>query len=162
MMQTVLESVYVYTGLPWWASIAIVATGIRLALLKPTIDASENTQKLQELQKDPRYIAATEEMKKVRADVSDVRANVSEVKSNVSEVRTTVNIVQAKLDGGCLSASHQPEDTNVTRGPTSQGIQVARKDQPVPEPQQRLPVAGRGHGPVAASHRGVEELDRRY
>lgn len=67
MMQTLLESVYVYTGLPWWASIAIVATGIRLALLKPTIDASENTQKLQELQKDPRYIAVTEEMKKVWA-----------------------------------------------------------------------------------------------
>lgn len=43
----------------------------------------------------------TEEMKKVRADVSDVRANVSEVRTNVSEVKSTVNIVQAKLDGGC-------------------------------------------------------------
>lgn len=65
VMQTVLEHIYVYTGLPWWASICVVAVGIRMALLKPTIDASENAQKLQELQKDPRYNAATEEMKKV-------------------------------------------------------------------------------------------------
>ncbi|KAL2191527.1 TOM13-domain-containing protein [Thermothelomyces heterothallicus CBS 203.75] len=65
IMQTILESVYVYTGLPWWASIAVVAVGIRLALLKPALDASENSIKYQELLKDPRYQAATEEMKRV-------------------------------------------------------------------------------------------------
>lgn len=65
IMQTILESVYVYTGLPWWASIAVVAVGIRLALLKPAFDASENSIKYQELLRDPRYRAATEEMKKV-------------------------------------------------------------------------------------------------
>ncbi|KAK4246708.1 60Kd inner membrane protein-domain-containing protein [Corynascus novoguineensis] len=64
-MQTILEHVYVYTGLPWWASIAVVAVGIRLALLKPALDASENSIKYQELLKDPRYQAATEEMKRV-------------------------------------------------------------------------------------------------
>ena len=65
LMQTVLESVYVTTGLPWWAAIGIVALGIRGLLFKPTLDASENALKLQQLQKDPRYAAATEEVKKV-------------------------------------------------------------------------------------------------
>ncbi|GAB1314637.1 hypothetical protein MFIFM68171_04847 [Madurella fahalii] len=64
LMQTLLESTYVYTGLPWWASIGLVALAVRLALLKPTLDASENAQKLQDLQKDPRYAAATDHMKK--------------------------------------------------------------------------------------------------
>jgi YidC/Oxa1 family membrane protein insertase len=63
LMQTVLESIYVYTGLPWWASIAMVAVGIRLILLKPTLDASENSIKYQELLKDPRYASAMEDMK---------------------------------------------------------------------------------------------------
>lgn len=63
MMQTVLESVYVYTGLPWWASIAVVAVGIRLVLLKPTLDASENSVRYQQLLKDPRYAAAMDDMK---------------------------------------------------------------------------------------------------
>jgi YidC/Oxa1 family membrane protein insertase len=55
LMQMLLESTYVYTGLPWWASIAIVAVGIRAVLAKPTLDASENAQKLQQLLRDPRY-----------------------------------------------------------------------------------------------------------
>ncbi|KAH6850555.1 60Kd inner membrane protein-domain-containing protein [Chaetomium sp. MPI-CAGE-AT-0009] len=63
LMQTVLESIYVYTGLPWWASIAMVAVGIRLALLKPTLDASENSIKYQELLKNPKYASALEDMK---------------------------------------------------------------------------------------------------
>ncbi|KAK4149767.1 60Kd inner membrane protein-domain-containing protein [Chaetomidium leptoderma] len=64
LMQTALESVYVYTGLPWWASIAVVAVAIRLALIKPSLDASENSIRYQELLKEPRYQAATEEMKR--------------------------------------------------------------------------------------------------
>jgi YidC/Oxa1 family membrane protein insertase len=63
-LQTVLESVYV-AGLPWWASIAVVALGVRAVLFKPAMDASENAQKYQELLKDPRYKAATDEMKRV-------------------------------------------------------------------------------------------------
>ncbi|KAH6641185.1 60Kd inner membrane protein-domain-containing protein [Chaetomium tenue] len=63
LMQTVLESVYVYTSLPWWASIAVVAVGLRLALLKPALDASENTVKYQRLLKNPEYAAAMEDMK---------------------------------------------------------------------------------------------------
>ncbi|KAL2268970.1 hypothetical protein VTJ83DRAFT_3816 [Remersonia thermophila] len=63
LMQTVLESIYVYTGLPWWASIAAVALAVRLVLIKPQLDASENALRYQSISKDPRYIAAMEEMK---------------------------------------------------------------------------------------------------
>ena len=63
LMQTCLESIYIYTGLPWWASIGVVALAVRLALLKPSLDASENAQKHQELMKDPKYQAAVNEMK---------------------------------------------------------------------------------------------------
>ena len=63
LMQTCLESIYIHTGLPWWASIGVVALAVRLALLKPSLDASENAQKHQELMKDPKYQAAVNEMK---------------------------------------------------------------------------------------------------
>ncbi|KAK4118780.1 TOM13-domain-containing protein [Parathielavia appendiculata] len=65
VLQSLLESIYIYTGLPWWASIAILAVGVRLALFKPALDASENAQKYQELLKDPKYTAATEEVKRM-------------------------------------------------------------------------------------------------
>jgi YidC/Oxa1 family membrane protein insertase len=63
LMQYLLESVYVYTGLPWWASIGVVAVAVRLALLKPTFNATQNSQIQQDLRKDPKYVAATDEMK---------------------------------------------------------------------------------------------------
>lgn len=63
LMQTCLESVYVHTGLPWWASICLVAVGARVVLFKPTLDAAENTQKMQELLKDPAYAAAQQTVK---------------------------------------------------------------------------------------------------
>ncbi len=62
-MQTVLESIYVYTGLPWWGSLAAVAVLVRIALFKATLNAAENAQIQQELMKDPKYLAITEEMK---------------------------------------------------------------------------------------------------
>ncbi|KAL2263562.1 hypothetical protein VTK26DRAFT_6210 [Humicola hyalothermophila] len=89
LMQTILESTYVYTGLPWWASIGLVAIGIRLALLKPTVDAAENTQKLQELQKNPRYAAALEEMKKVYIDGNHLAA---------AEARNRIRVMNKAAD----------------------------------------------------------------
>jgi YidC/Oxa1 family membrane protein insertase len=81
-MQTALESVYVYTGLPWWATIGVVAVGIRLALLKPALDASENSIKYQQLCNEPKYAAAMEEMKTMMVTGNhlagaDARAKVS-------------------------------------------------------------------------------------
>ncbi|KAK3984403.1 mitochondrial inner membrane protein OXA1 [Cladorrhinum sp. PSN332] len=58
LMQSCLESIYIHTGLPWWASIGLVALGARVLLFKPTLNAAENAQKLQDLNRDPIYAAA--------------------------------------------------------------------------------------------------------
>lgn len=56
-MQSLLEHVYIYTGLPWWASIVAVGVLIRVALFWPSLKASESSLKLQELRKNPKYEA---------------------------------------------------------------------------------------------------------
>ncbi|KAK4164299.1 60Kd inner membrane protein-domain-containing protein [Cladorrhinum sp. PSN259] len=63
LLQSCFESVYIHTGLPWWASIALVAVGARVLLFKPTLDAAENSQKMQDLMKDPVYLAAQQTVK---------------------------------------------------------------------------------------------------
>jgi YidC/Oxa1 family membrane protein insertase len=42
MMEWLIEHFHITTGLPWWGSIIAAGVLIRLALLKPSIDASDN------------------------------------------------------------------------------------------------------------------------
>ncbi|KAJ5759805.1 hypothetical protein N7520_006961 [Penicillium odoratum] len=49
IMQWSLEHIHMYTGLPWWASIVGLGLMVRLALLKPMLDASHNGAKLNNL-----------------------------------------------------------------------------------------------------------------
>ena len=49
MIQWVLEHIHVYTGLPWWASIMTAAIGIRLALLRPAMRASDMSIRIREV-----------------------------------------------------------------------------------------------------------------
>ena len=55
MMEWYVEHIYVYTGLPWWATISIAAVGLRLAIVKPSLDAQKQQQKTMDLRKDPHY-----------------------------------------------------------------------------------------------------------
>jgi YidC/Oxa1 family membrane protein insertase len=57
MMEYLLEHVYIYTGLPWWASIVTVGVLIRAALFMPSIKAADTSFKMQELRKNPKYEA---------------------------------------------------------------------------------------------------------
>ena len=54
-MEWVTEHLYVYSGLPWWATIVSMAAIIRLVLLKPSITAADHQGKLQSLNRDPKY-----------------------------------------------------------------------------------------------------------
>ncbi|KAJ5146192.1 Membrane insertase OXA1/ALB3/YidC [Penicillium bovifimosum] len=45
-MQFFIEHMHVYTGLPWWASIVAVGLLTRLVMLKPILDASENSARM--------------------------------------------------------------------------------------------------------------------
>jgi YidC/Oxa1 family membrane protein insertase len=49
MMETLLESIHIYTGLPWWASTMVAALAIRLALFKTTLIASDTSVKLNQV-----------------------------------------------------------------------------------------------------------------
>lgn len=46
MMEWVLEHVHIFTGTPWWISIALTAVLVRIVLFKPYIDAAENATKM--------------------------------------------------------------------------------------------------------------------
>ncbi|KAK1835728.1 60Kd inner membrane protein-domain-containing protein [Podospora conica] len=62
-MQWLVEHIYIYTGLPWWATLAVTAVGIRLAIFKPTIGSQIESQKMQDLRKNPKYSALQDKMK---------------------------------------------------------------------------------------------------
>lgn len=48
-IEFVLEHVHIYTGLPWWASIAATGLLVRLSLFKPTMAASDTSAKITNL-----------------------------------------------------------------------------------------------------------------
>ncbi|KAK3951761.1 60Kd inner membrane protein-domain-containing protein [Pseudoneurospora amorphoporcata] len=70
MMQWLTEHIYVYSGLPWWATLAAVAAIVRVAIFKPSLNSSQESQKMQDLNKDPRYAAAMAKVKEAAWDTS--------------------------------------------------------------------------------------------
>ncbi|TGJ86249.1 hypothetical protein E0Z10_g2525 [Xylaria hypoxylon] len=59
--QWLLEFVHVYTGMPWWGTIATVALLFRAALFYPTLIGSKHQAKLQKLQANPAFVKAKDE-----------------------------------------------------------------------------------------------------
>ncbi|KAI1372848.1 60Kd inner membrane protein-domain-containing protein [Hypoxylon crocopeplum] len=57
----VLEHVYIYSGMPWWATLATVAIVWRAALFIPTLNSSKHMALMQQLMKDPAYVKAKAE-----------------------------------------------------------------------------------------------------
>jgi len=58
-MQWLVEHAHVSLGLPWWAAVPAVWLGVRLALARPSLTASEQSVKMTRLRQDPEYVAAT-------------------------------------------------------------------------------------------------------
>jgi YidC/Oxa1 family membrane protein insertase len=54
-MEYLLEHVYIYTGMPWWASIVAVGVLTRAVLFWPAVKAADTSFKIQELRKNPKY-----------------------------------------------------------------------------------------------------------
>ncbi|KAF3056506.1 Mitochondrial inner membrane protein OXA1 [Daldinia childiae] len=75
----VLEHLYIYTGMPWWATIAAVAAVWRLAMFWPTLTASKHSALIQQLERNPVYAKAKEEFNeaawKTRDRVAQMRAS---------------------------------------------------------------------------------------
>ncbi|KAK1974503.1 60Kd inner membrane protein-domain-containing protein [Colletotrichum cereale] len=55
LMQWAFEHVHVYSGLPWWGSIAATAILLRLFMFKPLLKAQDTSARMQKLQQDPKY-----------------------------------------------------------------------------------------------------------
>ncbi|KAI0005792.1 60Kd inner membrane protein-domain-containing protein [Xylariaceae sp. FL0662B] len=53
--QWLLEHIYIYTGLPWWATISTVVILFRAALFRPTLAASKHQFLLAQVQQDPEF-----------------------------------------------------------------------------------------------------------
>lgn len=49
LVEYLLESIHLYTGLPWWASVVTAAVAIRAVLFKATLGASDTAAKMNEI-----------------------------------------------------------------------------------------------------------------
>ncbi|KAI1340740.1 60Kd inner membrane protein-domain-containing protein [Xylariaceae sp. FL0016] len=56
-----LEHIYVYTGMPWWAALATVAVAFRVVMFHPTLVGSKHQFLLQSLTKNPEFVQAKAE-----------------------------------------------------------------------------------------------------
>jgi YidC/Oxa1 family membrane protein insertase len=64
-MQWLLEHVHIYSGMPWWGTIAVTSLLIRIALWKPLRKAHETSAKLAVLKQNPRYNELQKEMQQM-------------------------------------------------------------------------------------------------
>ncbi|PMD37163.1 hypothetical protein L207DRAFT_568225 [Hyaloscypha variabilis F] len=48
-IEWLLEHIHIFTGTPWWISIAITAVAVRAVLFKPYIDAAENAARMAQI-----------------------------------------------------------------------------------------------------------------
>ncbi|EFQ35609.1 YidC/Oxa1 family membrane protein insertase [Colletotrichum graminicola M1.001] len=55
VMQWAFEHIHVYSGLPWWGSIAATGILLRLVMFKPLLMAQETSARMQKLQQNPKY-----------------------------------------------------------------------------------------------------------
>ncbi|KAK3941033.1 mitochondrial inner membrane protein OXA1 [Diplogelasinospora grovesii] len=95
MMEWVLEHIYIYTGLPWWASLATVAILARIAIFKPSLTAAEHSQKLQELRKNPRYNEAMKEMQEAAMKTKDQMA-MMKARNEMRQMHRAIGLQQWK------------------------------------------------------------------
>ncbi|KAJ5913178.1 hypothetical protein N7504_002061 [Penicillium tannophilum] len=105
LMEWTLEHIHMWTGMPWWASIVSCGILIRLALLKPMLDASNNGAKLHNLKPvlNPlrqRMLAAAQannqiEVQRLRAETKQVHVN-----NGVDLYKSLIPMLQAPLGFG--------------------------------------------------------------
>lgn len=57
-LEWLIEHVYIYSGMPWWATIATVALAWRAALFVPTMNSSKNQALVQQMNSNPEFVNA--------------------------------------------------------------------------------------------------------
>lgn len=106
-IQWLLEHVYIYTGLPWWATILASTVLLRVALLKPSLKAQQTSAKMQELQARPEYNALKAKMQASLSSGDQVAMNESRMalstlhkQNNVSPLSSLWGLVQIPFGYG--------------------------------------------------------------
>ncbi|KAI1749142.1 hypothetical protein F4782DRAFT_514725 [Xylaria castorea] len=72
--QWLLEHVHIYSGLPWWGSIAVVALLFRSALFYPSLMASKHQARMQKVTTTPEYKKAKTDFDEAAFRSKDQRA----------------------------------------------------------------------------------------
>ncbi|KAI1263680.1 hypothetical protein F5Y18DRAFT_393835 [Xylariaceae sp. FL1019] len=91
-IQWALEHIHVYTGMPWWGSIATLAVLFRIAAFYPTLSGTKHAARLQKVQQDPKFLAKKAEMEQARA-----MGNVQSMMVAQSHMRAAMKESGAKL-----------------------------------------------------------------
>jgi YidC/Oxa1 family membrane protein insertase len=105
MMEWVLEHVHVLAGTPWWASIALTALIVRLALLYPNFMGTDNAARmaivaplakpLMEKMKDASRLGDTAETMRIRAELQMMNK-----RAGVKYWKALVPLLQAPIGFG--------------------------------------------------------------
>ncbi|KAI1313360.1 hypothetical protein F5Y03DRAFT_338764 [Xylaria venustula] len=72
--QWVVEHIHVYSGMPWWGTIACVAILFRAAMFYPTLIGAKHQARMQKVQNSPAFIKAKNDMNEAALRTKDQHA----------------------------------------------------------------------------------------
>ena len=106
MLESLLEHIHIWTGLPWWASIVLTGIAVRAALFKPMLDNSKLGAKMRILRPitNPLRQAMNDAAKAGnQAAMLEARAELSHVhrKHGVQFRKMIFGFAQVPLGFGC-------------------------------------------------------------
>lgn len=148
-MEWLIEHIYVYTGLPWWATLTVTAIAVRAAIFKPTISSQIESQKMQDLRKNPRYAALQARMKATmqsgdREELMAVRGEIRNIHKalEVKLWKIAIPMLQVPVGFGMLRLVRGMADLPVPSLETG-GI-LWFQNLAIPDPYYLLPLAAAG------------------
>ncbi|KAL1999715.1 hypothetical protein VTN02DRAFT_4128 [Thermoascus thermophilus] len=107
IIEWTIEHIHIWSGLPWWASIVGTGLLLRLALLKPMMDASDTSAKIQNLKPLSTPLRASmmyyaregnnTEVMKIRAQLQDLH-----IQHGVKPWKAFVPMLQIPFGYGCF------------------------------------------------------------
>lgn len=91
-MESLIEHIHIYAGLPWWASIIASGVVIRLLLIKPSFDAADSSAKMNNLK--PKTGKLEEKLKAAQRE-SDFH-KMAPLQAELSKIRKQHGVVMWK------------------------------------------------------------------
>jgi YidC/Oxa1 family membrane protein insertase len=114
MMQWLLEHIHIWSGTPWWGTIALTALAVRLIVYKPTLVGMDHSTRLQILRQDPEFAKLQKEYQ-MRVTAEGLSVATSQLKTrmakyykqhNVKPFLAFASLVQIPLGYGLFRVLH--------------------------------------------------------